>query len=482
MSLENITITQVDLDYGPTKRREALVELVNEERCVVVNVALQSILSERIKVNYTVDRKTIKSDARKVAEKGLVTLGTYSSPPPHNNPDLMLIKSVINPPTDEDFARIDEHYSTDNREYPSSKKHIENTVDMEKVHFFKLPTIPEDRRSDPAFKAKKVIAAASRAQERLNKGKKSKLVGKAKSLIDPEMLEQMEGKKRGRKLKKRVRHSSQQKDVYEPTQVEVASNSTENLENNETQPQKRRRKRKASEFDPDDVVQKVMTERKRKIRQPRRYAPVTGARRQRTNTGLENKDVMVLVRCIIILQSLNKKGSIDWPKLQDYFSDKYDADLMRRVWPRYKKTIGYRALERTKRLWEKILVDAIEKGQVSVQDLITADLKKMVEVWKSADISKFSSKDFELLKNYDENLKDKIFQPFTPLASQDNFKDWVSRLERKGQLEATQFMYPSSFNEEEYVLQRVNEPTEVEIAKTKLKALFATGVDKPYLN
>ncbi|GME86599.1 unnamed protein product [Ambrosiozyma monospora] len=77
MSLENITITQVDLDYGPTKRREALVELVNEERCVVVNVALQSILSERIKVNYTVDRKTIKSDARKVAEKGLVTLGTF---------------------------------------------------------------------------------------------------------------------------------------------------------------------------------------------------------------------------------------------------------------------------------------------------------------------------------------------------------------------------------------------------------------------
>ncbi|GMG40303.1 unnamed protein product [Ambrosiozyma monospora] len=441
ISMDNITITQVDLDYGPTKRREALVELVNEERCLVVNVNLQTRISERMKVKYTVDRRTIKSDARKVAAKGLVSLGTYTSPPPHNNIDLMLIKSVINPPTDDDFARIDAQYS-DNRAFPP--KQIENKVDIENVHFFKVPTIPRDRRSDPDFKAKRFIES-SKAQERLNKGKESKLDGRVKSLIDPELLIQMKNSKPlpAPKPKKRVQQAQKPKDVNEPIQDKSGSFSTDNPEHNDKQSQKRRRKRKAASIDEDDVVQKVMAERKRKVQsKKKRRITMVGARRSRLNIGLQNKDVMVLIRCVIILQSLSRKSIIDWHKLDEYFCKKYHPDIMRRAWPRYKKTVGYRVLERTRRLWEKILVDAIEKGQVSVQDLLAGDLKKMMGVWKSADTSKFSSKDFELVKDYDENMKDKIFQPFAPLASQDNFRDWLSKLDRTAQLAATPFMYP----------------------------------------
>ncbi|KAG7876126.1 hypothetical protein KL938_004798 [Ogataea parapolymorpha] len=399
-----------DIDFGPDKRRSVLLHIIDESKCVALNMDLTKKVSDALNVNYLVDRRTVKKDAAVLQRQNLITVKEV--PSSIRSFTHTVLCSVANKPSQDDIDAIAHSVSSKSGSVNPrlSSAPTRPVFKANDSHFFEMPSqrLSQLRKSNQ----KKGLDTAKRVEARLRAAEKP-----------------------AESKKKRPRNSND-----------------------------------------EDLLAPLMESRKRKkvsTRQKTQSASTAPTKRARNNTRLSSKDVMVLVRAIIISQSLSPANTIDWAKVSALFQDKYTSEVLRRQWPRHKRAIGIRALQLSRKTWERILMSAITNGDIGEEELLDYDLNGMISLWRSVDSDSFeNTHDVVLYRNYSENFKEQRWRPDTDLRGLDVFKEGTSIIEREEQCARAMFAYPLVCEEPSL------EPTGVQEAKTKLKALFATGPDK----
>ncbi|KAH3661778.1 hypothetical protein OGAPHI_005956 [Ogataea philodendri] len=400
-----------EIDFGPGKRRSALVQIVNAEKCVILNMDLMKKISDKLNVSYLVDRRTVKKDATILEKENLIEVRQVESSV--RSATHIVLCSTSTPPTENDIDQLSHSVSR-----PSTRVNpLLITAPTQPVfkandsHFFQMPPqlVSTLRSSD----GKRGLNTSKHAENRL------KAAGRS-----------------GESKKKRS---------FAPKE--------------------------------EDLLGPLMESRKRKKVSSRTKSQQTtskSTKRARNNTRLSSRDVLLLIRAIIISQSLSSANNIDWSRVSALFDDKYTAEILRRQWPRHKRVIGMRALHLSRKTWERILMSAVSSGEITEKQLVDYDLAEMIQLWRSMDAESFeNTHDIVLYRDYDENFKEQQFRPDISLRGADVFKEGTSIIEREEQYARISFTYPAAKPQPE-----LQAPTRVQEAKVMLKALFATGPEK----
>lgn len=395
---------QVTVDKGPEERRKILVQLIDENKAVVLNNELCEKVSKLLDVDYTIDRKTLQRDSSHLESKGIVTTRDDVSYGDKKRTAIVFC-SIKNPPTENDInAAIVGFMPSAPRK---SRIRIGGTMNFNDVHFFAKPVI--------------------------------KPIPKRKRSTDG-----------NRVLKKRKKHR------LADLQVDVEDD---------------------YEIKEEDALSSLMTRKRRKKhsgKSTHASANHPGMKKKRTNLKLEDRERQTLVRAVIISQTLSPGQITDWSKVTELFDEKYPADLLRRQWGNYRRSHETREVRQIRSSWEAFLMQAIERGDITEKDLVDNNLGKMVSLW-SEDDPGFSSSEASLvlLEDYATNLENLEFSPFHHLNGPDIFKDTLSLIDKESLYNRSMFSYPIA--NEDLVNEQAVHPTELQLARARLKAYFATS-------
>ena len=407
------------IDKGPRARRKVLSELINSKGYQIFNGDLCKKVSQAMNVDYLTDRRTVIKDGIYLESKGKIKIVKRGAP---GKKILTIMFTVDERMTQERIDKVFRHYQT----LPISKTrhHIGGEkIDFQKVKFFKKPNLTLKLR-------------------------KNKNVDKEKRLR----------KSRIGVLKSRYLFEHGEKGL------------------------KRKRSALEAENDEHDLLKPLMRNKKRKkVSVKNKHltsATHPGMKKKRTSVKLERKYIMLYIRGVIISQSLSTGQNIEWPRVASLFSGKYTAEMLRRQWPRHKRMMGFRGLQQARRNWENALLSAVEAGRIQEDDLLDYNLKKLIDIWQE-EVPDFVANrtNFVLYSDYDLNLKNTSFKLFHPSKSDELFKDALSIIDKEVSYANASFTYPIDSTDEERRVEGAIVPSELEKAKSKLKALFATGAN-----
>jgi len=407
------------VDKGPRARRKVLSELVNSKGYQIFNGDLCKKISKAMSVDYLIDRRTVIKDAIYLESNGKVRIVKKGAP---GKKVLTILFTVDERMTEAKVEKVFRHYQ--NLPILKARHHIKGEkIDFQKVKFFKKPNLTLKLR-----KSKKVDK-----EKRLRKSRIGIL--KSRYLFE-------HGEKR---LK---------------------------------------RKSSALEAEPSehDLLKPLMRNKKRKKLSVRNKhvssATHPGMKKKRTSVKLDRKYIMLYIRGVIISQSLSTGQNIEWPRVAALFGGRYTAEMLRRQWPRHKRMMGFRGLQQARRNWENALLSAVETGKIKEDDLLDYDLKKLIDIWQEEDPDFVANRtNFVLYSDYDLNLKNTSFKLFHLSRSDELFKDALSIIDKEVTYANASFTYPIDSTDEERQIEGAIVPSELEKAKSKLKALFATGAN-----
>lgn len=427
---------QLLMDYGPEFRRAKLRELTDENRCICINSEFCAKISRLMKVGYLIDRRTLIRDAMNLVAKNLVEAEKLEN-------GKFVVKSIKNPPTEELINEcIVDIVKTSSRKFTAQ------------VQFQNLPV----RNEGTLIRGWKFADKEMRLQNAMKSVKNSPT---------------------GRSRRKRVKiinngieeQSDEEAEDYEPKDASDAKNSAPGVA-----------RRPATSPKEDDILEPLMDDRKRKkfkVASKSQARVVKTFKKIRTSVKVTNDHVLILIKAIVITQSLSVGGNIDWPTVAKVLDDIYGVEMLRRQWPRHRKMLGQRNLMQAKKNWEAALLDAVSNGTVTSADLENYDIFKMLDIWKSQGADIFINKtENEILNNYEDNFKSQVFKPLKDESGQEVFRESTSMIEKEHVWTSRNFMYPVDRSEHLELMNECEHPTSLQVAKTKLKALFATKADK----
>lgn len=429
--LETITVketvpaesTAAPMDLGPTRRRNILLDEVNTHKCVCISVDFCNALSSRLGVDYTIDRRTLIRDAKDLESKGQVATERLDG-------KKFIVKSVVNVPSTDDIIAF--------KEVP--KKTFQMRTFTDKV-FVKDIVMFDERNLKRGLKFPDKETRLKNATER-NK----EFISETGRVV-----------RRRRKRKVRAFDEEEEDSQDENDQGKTAE---------------------------DDYIGHIMDKRKRKKFKPtnKQQARVARAfKKMRTSIKMDEDHILLYIKAIVITQCLNTSKTIDWPRVASVFEEAYNSETLRRMWPRYKKLLGAKNVIQARKNWESVLLSAVENRLIGPKHLKNYSMERMLDLWKAHGTEIFLSKSqMAIAKNYKDNFKDCHFEALKEDIGLDVYKEAASLIEKEQAWAMRSFTYP--LNE----ASRVNEPykkvaadpTPVQLARVKLKALFATPVTK----
>ena len=423
------------MDYGPEFRRAKLRELTDENRCICINSEFCAKISRLMKVGYLIDRRTLIRDAMSLAAKKFVEAEKLEN-------GKFVVKSIKNPPTEELINEcIIDVIKTSTRKFTAQ------------VQFQNLPVRNEGtlirgwKFADKEMRLQNAMKSVKSSSTGRNRRKRVKIINNG--VEEQSEDDEDEETENGNGLKSEV--------------VDAGRGSVSNAKE-------------------DDILEPLMDDRKRKkfkVANKSQARVVKTFKKIRTSVKVTNDHVLILIKAIVITQSLSVGGNIDWPTVAKVLDDIYGVEMLRRQWPRHRKMLGQRNLMQAKKNWEAALLDAVSNGIVTAADLENYDIFKMLDIWKSQGADIFINKtENEILSNYQENFKTQVFRPLKDESGQEVFREPTSMIEKEHVWTSRNFMYPVDQTEHLKLLNECENPTVLQIAKTKLKALFATKVDK----
>ncbi|SCU82397.1 LADA_0C04962g1_1 [Lachancea dasiensis] len=124
----------------------------------------------------------------------------------------------------------------------------------------------------------------------------------------------------------------------------------------------------------------------------------SGYRRYNVGTKV---GVRVLVMAVIITEIVN--GEVVWDLITKLFPSNSLSNLEKQ-WTTRRIKMGHGGWKALKMKWRKILVEAMKEEQLTMRDVETLDLPKLIRIWESAD-QKPPETEFKLLRNHEDNVK-----------------------------------------------------------------------------
>lgn len=443
--------SQIPLDFGPAYRRKQIQLWTDEKKCLWINTDFSLKISSYLKLDYKIDRRTLINDARYLASKKLIDFVQLDK-------GKHVTKSLVNPPSEKDIEEaIADVFSKGVRKYTDKVK-----LDVVPLHSNMKLTAGE--KMNKALRLKNAVKKLNTATNRNRLSTKNEYPHN-KSLDEDDENENSD------------EDSDSKYDDHDLGEEENFSSAR--IGKRKDTHGRRTGKVKSIE---DDLFEPLMDDRKRKKLKSSNKSQVRVAKafkKIRTSIKITNDHILILIKAIIITQSLSTSGNIDWPKVSKVLDDIYSPDTLRRQWPRHKKMLGPRNLLSARRNWESALLNAISSGIITSNDLEDYDLFRMLDTWKGEGADIFINKsDNEILDKYEDNFDHQTFKPLREELGPEIFKDAVTIIEKEHMWTSRNFMY--SINDDKYrdFLNECEHPTLLQVAKTKLKALFATQQEK----
>ncbi|EDO17115.1 hypothetical protein Kpol_1025p35 [Vanderwaltozyma polyspora DSM 70294] len=115
--------------------------------------------------------------------------------------------------------------------------------------------------------------------------------------------------------------------------------------------------------------------------------------------------IKALIQCVVITKSI--KNEIGWDKITALFPNN-SLDNLKKRWTVCRVRMGYDGWKGYVDKWKRILVKAIEQEKVSIEDVETLELTKLVSLWQHHDGIE-RNKPIKLYKSYDQNMKHHTF-------------------------------------------------------------------------
>ncbi|VEU21536.1 DEKNAAC102255 [Brettanomyces naardenensis] len=439
------------IDRGPRARRMMLLQMVDQEQFCILNGNLCDKLSAALKVDYLIDRRTLTKDAVYLESKGKIKIERRNV---SNKRSHTLLISISNPLAEEKFEDLFAN-PTNSQSNKVKKETPTSTISFSKVKFFKLPDA-----SALAVKKKR----APREKEALGSRRLDKPVGKYSLRL---MFEKKQEK------------ADQEEEEEEGAGEEEEEEEEQEEEEGSSDIDKVRHGGRKRPLD-DDLLAPLMKQKKRKkiTAKSKQTTSAThpGMKKKRTNSKLEKKYTMSYIRGVIVSQSLSTGQNIEWPKVAELFDKKYTAEMLRRQWPKHRKLLGYRGLQQARKNWENVLMNSILTERITEEDLLNYDLSRLINIWQDDDPDLITNKaSFVLYNDYEANLTDVTFKVYQHATGGDMFKDALSLIDKEIHYANALFAYPVNDPEVRKALESAENPADLERAKSKLKALFATG-------
>ena len=443
------------LDYGPEFRRKKLSEVIDEDKCVCLNTTFCDRLSKILKLEYTIARRTMVNDAEALESKNLIEIERVEG-------GRIVAKSVKNPPTEEEVSKcLVGDYKVKFRKFTS-------TVQLDNITINNKDSLTRGWKF-PNKEARLQHAINKLKESTENAGKRKRTSRKARILGIDEKDDENGVDGEGSDNDSEFNKTNPLDDDNADDDGDVEMDEGEGDETHDD--------------DTTDVFEPLMDDRKRKKHKisSKSYSRVAKAfKKIRVSIQITNEHILLLIKAAIITQSLALSGNIFWPKVSLVLEDQYSADLLKRQWPKYKKMLGSRNLLVAKKNWENVLIDAVKNRLVSSEELINYDIFKMLDLWKSvgADIFLNNSQN-DAAKTYEENFQGRVFKPLKKETGFDVYRETISMIEKEELWTNRNFMYSNDEDTEQAkVIKECDEPTSLQIAKTKLKAFFATNKEK----
>ncbi|TID22595.1 hypothetical protein CANINC_003255 [Pichia inconspicua] len=453
------------IDYGPSFRKAKIIEKVEQNKCICIDVEFGNRLASEMKLDYKIDRRTLLKDCAKLVEQGLIKTQK-------NENGRFVAMSVKNPPTEEEILACIQH---------STPKYVGRKF-ADKIKLDKLEVIHESVLSRGLKFPDKESRLASAMKNAVETRKRKPLARKAAIVgIDTrrERMKDLDNEEQDEIGEEKVSENDEEKSE-ETADLEDATMTPE-VEQGSNVEQKSRRGRKPKQ-PTDDLLVPLMDDRKRKKlnRHNKTQTRVASAfKKIRSTIKITNEHILLMIKAIIVTQSLSLSTNIDWPKVSAVLNGYYESDVLRRQWPKYRKMLGPKNIMTARRNWETALFTAIEKGEVTISDLENYDTFKMIDLWRTQGADIFLSKvGDEISDDYDSNFDNKKFKPLKEDSNSDIFKETFSMVEKQQLLTSKNFMYPVDGTVEKTFANEARNPTLMNIAKAKLKALFATEHNK----
>lgn len=455
------------IDYGPSFRKAKIMEKVEQNKCICIDVEFGNRLAKEMKLDYKIDRRTLMKDCAKLVEQGLITTQK-------NENGRFVAMSVKNPPTQEEIIACIQH---------STPKYVGRRF-ADKVKLDNLEVKHKSSLRGGLKYPDKESRLASAIKQSVETRKRKPLARKAAII----------GVGATREIINNLNNDEERSDLIEDEEEEVVvddrseeprdfdeSTVTPDAEDGSEAPKKSRRGRKPKQTT-DDLFVPLMDDRKRKKlnRQHKTQTRVASAfKKIRSSIKITNEHILLMIKAIVVTQSLSPSSNIDWPKVSSVLNEYYESDTLRKQWPKYRKMLGPKNLMTARKNWETALFTAIEKGEVKAADLDNYDAFKMIDLWRTQGADIFLSKvSDEISDDYDSNFDNKVFKPIKEDSDSDIFRETFSMVEKHQLLTSRNFMYPQCGIANDQFAEEARTPTSTHIAKAKLKALFATEHDK----
>lgn len=413
------------IDYGPGYRRDKIHELVDKNGYLCIDHEFCSRMSKMMKVGYKIDRRTLIRDAMALESQKLVTTEKKEN-------GKFFVKSIINPPNEEQLEpSITEPNRYRSRKFTSKIRMHDLSVRNESNLIRGWKFADKEMRLQHAMEAAKMKSPKPRSKRKIYS-----IINNGKEVED----EDIPAKREDSAME--IEEVSSDEDIFEPLMDD----------------------RKRKKFKANNRSQAKVARAFKKIR---------------TSVKVTNEHVLKLIKTIIVTQSLSVGGNIDWPIVAKVLDDHYTIETLRRQWPKHRKMLGQRNLLQAKKNWETVLLDAVSEGKFSYSELENYDIFKMLDIWKSQGADIFINKsENEILNDYDQNFKNQYFKPLKEESGPEIFRECSSMVEKEHVWTSKNFMYSTDQAEHlKYVTEGQN-PTPLQVAKTKLKALFATNFQK----
>lgn len=426
------------MDYGPEYRRKTIKEILDKEKCICLNNDFSARLSQYLKLDYKIDRRTIIRDGANLVSNKLAELENVGSK--------IVLKSIENPPNEDDINKsIQDVRVFTSRTYTAQVK-LED-----------IPVRDESTLRRGLKFANKESRLKSAMEKLKNASQRKPLARKAKMLSSNEAHE--------------ITDEELDEDVEMDDETVQSSNAKDD-------------KYTDGKDEDDDSFEPIMGDRKRKkfVRNINKseVRVVKAFKKIRKSIRITNDHILILIKAIIVTQSLSNSGNIDWPKVSVVLENLYDPDTLRRQWPRHRKMLGPRNLLAAKKNWENALLTSISNGVIKEEDLEDYDIFKLLDVWKVEGADMFLSiSEREISKNYEDNFKKQVFKPLRDESGPEILREPLSIVEKEQVWTNRNFMYKVNYEKEHWkLLKECARPSKIQIARTKLMALFATNSEK----
>ncbi|CDK25920.1 unnamed protein product [Kuraishia capsulata CBS 1993] len=432
--------------FKSRKRQDVIVGMVKKDGALITGKSLLIELDNVLGSSTVTDKKTLYRDLEVLREKGLVRLEQAGD----GSKSRYLVISTQNTPSQSKLDRLKAQALEQTTAGPTESKKLENAnllakrpdlkqIILKDVSLYSpLPTFPTTpRSSSKSYSTPGPLALQDSLLQEEENTPATTPVKKPK--------------------KKRACTLPREDDPVGPIL------------------QERRRKRAVKTEEGDDSF--VTSERKRKKSVPSSSANHSFEaikKRTRTSLHVDLADAVMILRTIVISQSLSPKEAVDWVQISSFFNaDGITPELLRKKWPSLRRLFGPDVLQKTHSLWRKLLFANIDSGRITHEMIANCDLHSLIKLWDDIGLETIEIDDIPLFVSGEENERVYDFKSET-LPKRDVFyREPITIAEREEQYKNTSFDFPNKPLQDE-----AEESNELLLTKTALKALFATDASK----